>query len=279
MPKLTLIPLFFLLNLLSSCFIEQQAFYLSPKHATSDHYKTIPVVSDSLQAASYLSATINAGGANHRLIDGNAGLQVNFHHSKTWRHLQGFYGAGVTTGLYDVSSIIFPGNGVNSGWINRRSGTMFYGSYGVHGGINYVHPWQSGSEWRILGIAANMQQEFGRYQQFRKDIPVSGANIIERSNLYGGFTVSTDIIGRFPDGSLLGFKMAFNQSFRRLSGMLSNLDQVAGYPKYMSHTVHITLKRWTGYGQLNTGSDATNVQVGLVRRIAGKKKTDQYRMD
>jgi hypothetical protein len=269
--KLTRIPFVILLFLLSSCFSEQQAFYLSPRHATSNYYKTIPLVSDSLQAGTYLSATVNAGGANHRLIDGNVSLQLNVHQSRTWRYLQGFYGAGLTTGLYDVAPIIFPGNGVNAVWINERAGTMFYGSYGAYGGLNYVYPWRSGGEWRVLGIEANMQQEFGRYQRFRKDVPLSGANVIERSNLYGGFTVYSDIIGRFSDGSTLGYKMAFSQSFRRLSGMLSNLEEVSAYPKYMSHTLHITRDQWTGYGQLNSGSDALNVQVGLVRRITERK--------
>jgi hypothetical protein len=277
--KLTLLPIVFLLFFLPSCFIEQQAFYLSPKHATSNHYKTIPLVSDSFRAASYVSATVNAGGANHRLLDGNAALLLNFHQGRTWRHLQVSYGAGVTAGLYDIAPIIFPGNGVNAEWINPRSGTNFYGNYGAHGGVNYVYPWASGGEWRILGIEATVQQEFGAYQRFRKDLPVSGANIIERSNLYGGFTVYSDIIGRFSDGSTIGYKMAFSQSFRKLSGMLSNLDQVEGYPKYMSHTVHITLDAWTGYGQLNSGSDATNVQLGMVRRIGGSKKRDRYRID
>lgn len=258
--------------LLPACIIQQQAIYLSPKHAATNNYKAIPMVSDSLRSATYVSAMVHAGGANFRLRDGNLGFQGNIHQSRQWGHLQTFYGAGMAIGLYDIEPYQFPGNQVDAAWINPRAGSRFYGSYGLHAGLNFALPFASGSEWRILGIEGNLMDEFGSYYRFRKEIPANGANVIERSNRYASFTFSSDLIGRFSDGSTMGYKMAYTRSFRKLSGMVSNFNPVSAFPQYMSHTIHITVKKWTGYGQANFGSDATNVQFGMIRRLFEDRK-------
>jgi hypothetical protein len=257
----------------TSCFIPpQQAFFLSPHHATTNYYKTIPTVADSVTLASYVSGTITAGGANHRLRDGVAAFQGNFHQARQWNHFQAFYGADLLVGVYDVQPLTFPGNHVDEVWINERAGSRFQGGYGLQGGINYAVPFPRG-EWRILGLEANMHREYGSYYWFRREISGDAANIIERSRMFNSFTVSSDILGDFSDGSRIGYKLSYTQSFRRLSGWTRNEEPVSGYPRYMTHTLHITINKWTGYGQLNFGSDATNVQLGFSRRILTKKRS------
>jgi hypothetical protein len=266
------VAILFTILALPSCFIQEQAIYLSPKHAAGNNYKTIPLVVDSLQAATYVSGMIHAGGANHRLRDGNLGFQGNIHQSRQWGHLQTFYGAGMSVGVYDIRPYTFAGNQVDASWINRRAGSQFFGSYGLQGGLNFVQPFSSGAEWRILGIEGSIEQEFGSYYTFRKDLPSHAANVVERSNRYASFTVSSDVIGRFFDGSTMGYKVAYTQSFRRLSGMVEHFNPVSTFPKCLSHTIHITVNKWTGYGQANFGMDATNVQFGMIRRLSATRK-------
>ena len=257
----------------TSCFIPaQQAFFLSPHHATTNYYKSMPMVADSVVAASYVSAIITAGGANHRLRDGVAAFQGNFHQARQWNRFQAFYGADILVGVYDIEPLTFPGNHVDAVWINDRAGSRFQAGYGVQGGINYALPFRHG-EWRILGLEGNMHREHGSYYSFRKAIPSDAANIIERNRMFRSFTISSDIMGDFSDGSRIGYKLSYTQSFRRLSGWTRNEAAVSGYPRYMTHTLHITVNKWTGYGQLNFGSDATNVQLGLSRRIQARKRS------
>ena len=271
MNKANYLLFFSVVMLLSSCFNTQQAFYFSPKHANSTNYKAQPMLSDSISSANYASVMLSGGASNDDLKDGNFLLQGNFHRTMQWSRFQAFYGAGFSAGFYEVTTYpFFGGNDIDTDWINERAGKKFHGAYGLQGGINYAKPLPKG-EWRMLGVEVNMQNEFGDYYRFRREMPESGANIVDRSSFYSNFTVFTDLMRRFSDGSVIGYKLAFNQSFRRLTGRISNFP-ISGIPKYMTHTIHITMNRWTGYGQLNFGSDAFSLQYGMVRRLHFTKK-------
>lgn len=249
----------------------QQAFYFSPDHATTNHYKPIPLTSESMKTASYLGLMGTVGGSNHRLRDELFAFQANYHRTFQWDRLQGYYGGGASIGRYQVESYTFPGNHVDPAWINPRAGNKLHGSYGLQGGVNYVLPFRRG-EWRIIGFELNTLNEFGSYYHFRKEIPQDAANIVERSRWYNSFSLGTDIMGNFSDGSMIGFKMAYSQSFRRLKGMISNQRPLSGIPRFMTYTLHITVRKWTGFGQMNFGSEASNFQLGMIRQLTARRR-------
>lgn len=166
------------------------SYYLSPLNSNSNYYKPIPLHSDSLKTATYASGSFLGGGSNFGWKDGVTAFQGNIHRSNNFGKFQAFYGAGFTLGKYGVKQKIITKyqNDTGGTYYNRYDTILnipaagkFFGAVGFSGGINYVVPFKDGGEWRI-GIETAINKEFGNYLSFRKTLPDSLLNIVEKSN-------------------------------------------------------------------------------------------------
>lgn len=272
-----LIGLTFLIFLLASCG-PRYAYYQTPFQANTSAYKTIPLQNDSNHAAVYASGVFTLNGANHQKRDGVYGFTGSIYRSHSSEHIQGYYGFTGTLGGYRVNDMGSQGppsgrglfsssynHNLNDSLINTMAGNKFYGGWGATGGINLCIPFDK-SEWRILGVEASWQQEFGDYLKFRKNLPDTAANLINRKRNTLLLGINTDLIFYTRKGSA-GYKLAFNWFTDNMT--LYNIDRVASNDRsfWISQTIHITEKRVTGFGTMNWGSYALGFQVGVNYRL------------
>jgi hypothetical protein len=252
--------------LISGC--RQQAYLLSPFHANNHPYRALPMVSDSLHKAAYVSVGLSAGGANQNVRDGVFNFQTSLHQAHTFHSLQFYYGANVSAGNYHVSRKNPNDGPANSeGTLLTNQGNKFFGGAGAFAGADLVIPFRSGSEWRVFGVETSYQREFGEYQHFRLKLPDSAATAITRDNYFHTIGFTTNVIKRFrKSGNSFGYKAGLYFSTSR-TRRRDNYDGRYVYPTYFSNTLHLTRQQVTGYVQINTGSYALNFQTGVNIRL------------
>lgn len=253
-----LLPLFAAMMLITSCVTK--SYFQSPLSANTNSYRAIPLKSDSMKAATYLSATFTNGGANEQR-DGLIGFIGSLHRGHQLGAFQGYYGVTGMAGNYRIDKASIKSSDPA---MKALADNKFFGAYGVVGGINVVLPFSSGSEWRIIGTELSWQKEFGAYKNFRKQLPDSLADIIERHSGYFTFGFATDLVVRLWRNGSIGYKIGFVSSSRTLRNK-SNTDSVK--PGYFSQTLHLSKQKYTGFLQLNFGTYAMSMQLGLNYRL------------
>jgi hypothetical protein len=242
----------------------QKTYLLSPFTATGHAYRTIPLQSDSVKAASYVSAHLAAGAANQWWEDGISVFSVRFHRSHNLGAVQGYYGAQLLAGNYHVSGR----HSTDFATYKVSSGNKFFGGYGIQAGINGVIKMGRRHEWRLLGFETSLTQEWGDYYRFRKQIPDSAVNVVDRNNFYATAGLTTEFLFKLKrSGNVIGYKIAGGPAFRRLKRRDDFRDNYHLVPGYFSMTLHFTKKRFTGFGQLNMGSFNGNFQTGINYRL------------
>ncbi|HLK29955.1 MAG TPA: hypothetical protein VKT28_15350 [Puia sp.] len=244
----------------------ESSYLFSPNNATSIPYHAIPLQSDSLKGANYVSSTFTLGGANQAWRDGVYAFQGRIHRSNNFSSFQSYYGANLTLGDYHVAQY-------NYSSVDYYPSNNFFGSYGFNGGINAVMPTRHGGEWRVIGIETSVQKEFGSYYNFRKNLPDSSADIIFRKNVTGTLGIFTNIIAKSRRGSQFGYKMSLGFMLNPESDYTHYYDRhtLVNPTIYFSHTIHFTKEKVTGFVQFNFSNNyAGNVQFGINYRL-GKK--------
>jgi hypothetical protein len=233
--KKTLYPYLACLIFLSSC--KQFAYYQSPLHTSTNSYKTIPLQSDSIKATTYASAVFFGGGANKNQRDGIAAFIGSLYRAHNFHRVQLHYGVTGMLGNYRISryadeSQFLPlqnNSNLNDSLINLHAGNNFFGSVGLVGGIDFVTPFDNGGEWRIIGVEACWQQEYGSYLSFRKGLPDTAANIINRYSQYTTIALGTEVLFKTKRGAT-GIKIARVYSTRTLHGYNSSRGKMEVYP-------------------------------------------------
>jgi hypothetical protein len=239
----------------------------------------MPLKSDSVKTALYASGVLSTGGANYQQRDGFNAFVGSLYRTQNFSSFQAFYGVTGSLGIYHIKSYGFTPSGgtgpgvyyddnknLNDSLLTVRSGGKFFGSFGVTGGIAYVVPFPGGGEWRFLGVEVNWQREFGDYLSFRNSLPDTAANLIDKHNNYFTLAIGTDIMGRTRNGSI-GYKIAAVFAPRRLTQFDKNRRSFSKSSGYWSNTFHVTVKRVTGFTQLNFGTYAIDWQLGLNFRL------------
>ena len=258
-----------ILFFLSGC-VESSYLY-SPSNATSNPYHAIPLQSDSLKGATYISSIFTLGGANEGLRDGVYAFQGRIHRSNNFKNLQAYYGANVSLGVYHVANYF---NSYNSYYDTALyASNNFFGSYGFNGGINAVIPTRHGGEWRVIGLETSVQKEFGNYYNFRKNLPDSASDVIFKKNVTGSVGIFTNIIGKSRHGTEFGYKMSLGFMLNPESDFTHyyNVHNIVNPIIYFSHALHWTKENVTGFVQFNFSNGyAGNVQFGINYRL-GKK--------
>ena len=152
--------------LLSGCAI-QQVYYVSPFNGNNTSYHAIPLKSDSVRSATYLSGAVYAGSANTHSADKVYALEGNIYNCNLFGKFQAYYGIDAVAGIYNVAvidgTVYHPIQ--NYRVINSMSGDQFFGGIGLQGGINVVVPFRR-VEWRAIGIEMSSHKEFGSFLLF-----------------------------------------------------------------------------------------------------------------
>jgi hypothetical protein len=271
-----------LISLVSGC-AYRQGFYLSPLNANTNAYHAIPMKKDSLKSAIYTTAVLTTGSANDRAADHIIAFQGSMHRSNNFSIFQAFYGANLTLGSYHMEEYYnWYHNGYGGGGypymdsLNHiPNASKFFGSYGVSGGINIVVPHRHKtrnrySEWRALGLETSLQNEFGKYQQWRNKLIDTSANIIYRNHFSAYLGLYTEWVWTKRNGTEFGMKMAVGEDLMAGSNY-STYFAPSVLPLYcFSVAFHVKKDRYTGFIQTNFGTYADNIQFGLSYRL-GKK--------
>jgi hypothetical protein len=248
------------------------AYYQSPLHTNTGTYKPIPMGRDSISSAIYASASISTGGANDKLRDGNTSFNASVHRSHNFGNFQALYGISGAAGSYKLDSVynfggLFssPNGYVDPEKINPHVGRKFYGAIGGFGAVNLVFPTEWG-EWRILGAEAAWSREYGSYLRFRKALPDSSANLIERRSDLLTLAVSTDFVFKTQNGSI-GMKLLMGRSLRNIRLYLPDGTPSIAAPGWLSGTIHWHQRRYSAYSQLNAGFHAFSFILGGSYRL------------
>jgi hypothetical protein len=269
---------FFILTIFSSCFVHRQGMYLSPMNSQSSPYHTIPFKADSLKSAVYGSLIYTTATANDKGKDWINAVQASIYRSHNLGNFQAFYGANITLGTYGLTgfynSHYTPGQAGLIGGGDQPIDTFYhipahtysFGSYGISGGINGVK--SSGrTEWRYLGFETTLQNEFGNYYSFRKNLPDSAANIIFKHQVTGSIGIYTDALWRNRQNTQFGIKFALDMLMNPPNNYTS-LNTYSIFPvTFFSTTFHITANQFTGFMQGNFGTKAASFQIGTSYRL------------
>lgn len=258
---------------LTSCSVPY-AYFQSPLHGNTAAYRSIPLKSDSIKSATYISGAAIVGGANQHLRDGLLGFVGSIYQSHQFGYFDAYYGLTTTLGSYSIAKYDTSNYRINGLFapryndnlepktINDLGGNKFFGGAGAIGGVSAVLPFEKGGEWRIIQIEGNWQTEFGNYRQFRTKLPDTAANIIFRGTNYLTISIGTDFVFKTRRGSF-GFKNAFVTATRSETDYYSRAIYHSRTPGYFSQTYHFTTKRITGFYQLNYGNHSFGMQTGV----------------
>lgn len=235
----------------------------SPMHTNSNSYKAIPLHSEEVKSATYASGMLTSGSSNSSLRDLNLGFIGSVHRSHNIGNFQGFYGATGAVGNYHVDRDYFLG--VYDSLFNRNGSNKFYSAWGFNGGINYVLPLRNGGEWRVFGTAVSWTREFGDYLSFRRKIPDSVVNAVDRHRDFTTLAFHSEFVFRIRKKGSLGYKFGY------VTSLTSLRDEQTPYfnttPGYFSQTLHFTRNHITGFWQTNFGYYAISSQLGVSYRF------------
>jgi hypothetical protein len=164
-------------------------------------------------------------------------------------------------------------------YINAIAGDKFFGSLNGNGGLAIAFPISEKAEWRILGVQATVQKEFGKYLDFRKKIVKDSISVsgISTSSVLGTIGFSTEFIFKTRSGAFSIF-----QQYNILTGKdykYNDFDFESDlYPpsgkrySYWSNTYAYSFKNITAYLQGNTGRRMMNFQIGMNYKLTASKK-------
>jgi hypothetical protein len=178
---------------LAGCFVPRQAIYVSPFNGNNTTYHSIPLRSNSVISAFFINSSFSVGTANYtsdsradntayNSADDFLSFQFNMYRTHNAGVLELYYGCHFALGNYTVNKFDsnFNDPTVNYQGINQYAGKKFFGGYGAGAGTDIILPISGGSEWRILGFEFSLTREFGKYLQFRNQIPYSYDTMLRR---------------------------------------------------------------------------------------------------
>jgi hypothetical protein len=251
-----------------------RAYIMSPMDINTHSYQTLPSTADSQKAATYASIVLNAGGSNESLRDDVLGVRAALSRSYRFGHFQAYYGGGLNLGNYHLADEYYYSNryysGTNDTAYHYARSNKFYGVYGFNGGINLVIPFGNGrGEWRAIGFETSYQKEFGDYVRFRKQLPDSLTDILAGYGQIFTLGGSTEIVGISRHGTEIGYKVSLGTVLYPHGSYLGANNDFSPY--YMSHTLHVTKHKVTGFFQFNLGAHAVNCQLGVNYNLSKRK--------
>ena len=267
-PTKTLLPTSFAAMFFCSSCIER-SFLQSPLQGNTFTYHTMPVASDSVRSSIYVNGALSLGSMNDRLRDNLYSFQAGLHRSHALHALRMNYGATMAVGSYNLSPNSYY-NYLPAGTPAVTGGT-FFGAGGLYGGISAARRMGRRGEWRYIGMESSLFREFGDYYTFRKNLPDSAADEIDRKHYIGSLGITTEFVFKGRSGTKFGIKLAAGSFLRQLK-YLNGQRGTYQYPLhddllYFSNTYHFNFKRNTTFFQFNVATHAVHFQVGYNYRL------------
>jgi hypothetical protein len=258
------------------------AYFQSPFHGGSETYHAIPLKSDSLRSATYVSGVHTLGWANDDVRDNIFSFSGSFHRSHNFGSFQGFYGASATVGSYYVGNYSDYNYGYNTSGRTLRTipntGGKFFGGYSAGGGIDVVVPFARGSEWRVAGVSFTLQKEYGDYRSFRKTLPDSLADVIFNNNLIGVLGLSTEVAFKGRHG-VIAYKLMLAEDILNTKDNYRGFDNAHYATVFFQQTLSLTVRRVTGFVQFSVGDRLFNAQSGVGYQLGGREKNSLKRYE
>lgn len=271
MPPLLRLLVFFVIVTSYSC--TQYAYFQSPLHTNTFGYREQPLKGDNRPFALYANAAVVSGNANENFRDQLTAFTGAIHASSQFGNFQAVYGSNITLGGYDLKEYAlqsgtsqYYNSYLNETLINVHAGRNSFGALGFSGGINYVKSFPKGGEWRMAGVEAHWNQQWGEYQDFRSGLPENAANLNDPSKTFFTVAFTTDIITKLKTGAL-GYKLAMGTATRELTKYDRTGNPVQVLPAVFSNTIHYNYDRYAMYAQLNAGYAAASFHFGLSYRL------------
>jgi hypothetical protein len=248
----------------------QRTYFFSPLQANTSSYQAMPVGSDSLKSAVYADGSLSVGGLNQNWRDGVYSFRGGIHRSHAIENVRLYYGASLVLGDYDVKPFNYVTSGSNNGNTDLTIGNKTFGAYGFNGGFSFTTALGRKGEWRFIGVEGSFFREFGEYYNFRKLLPDSAANIIERNQQTGSLGINTELVFKGRSNNKFGIKIAGGSYLHQVRSHFYNTNYTPGQTYdlvYFSNTYHFTVNKVTGFFQLNFGTKAGNFQAGINYRL------------
>lgn len=234
---------------------------MSPLHAAQSVYHVQPTQGDSNRSATYigLAGSFNAIG---EAVDDNAQLgQFKLHHAGKLGRFQYFGGVQLNAGAYNLSS-----NYIDS--LIRGSRSRFVWSAAVSGGMGYTIPVTPRFDWRIIGIEGNVGVEGGRYKDFRKSVPDSTYQYVDRSSVPRMFFATTEMVfTRRRTGTKIGYQFAIGSNFRTLPSEYDDYYYYDYTPLIIRNTLQITKDPISFHFQINAARYLLGLGTGITYRL------------
>lgn len=257
--------------LLCSCF--RQAYYVSPFNGMTAPYRTIPLHTDSMKAASYLNLQLFTGESNQQGRDRKQAVSLDFSRSHNFGVFQAYYGLGFTAGNYHAVGMdtATTGFGLYYGSLSPKRSNYFFGGAGADAGANVVAPF-NGGEWRIFGVEASVRQEFGDYVGARKAVPDSHGAVVIPDKFFGSSGVYSEVLVDAGSGSFVGLRLSEGRAFgHKYHNLDVSRDTAFGNASvrfnYFNLNLHYTHERFTAYVQFGTAGKSDHVLAGVNYRL------------
>lgn len=258
------------------------ATYTHPLYGSSTPYKTMPLKSDSLRSALYGSASLTNGNNNDLLRDRHFHLSGNLYQARQFSFFHIYYGANINAGSYKVKPYEHEdplrGFRIDTAIINSMAGSKFFGAWGLNAGFTFTIPHHKigryGGEWRVLGIHASFQNEFGDYLQFRRQLDETAVTKLMDNNRLNTLGISTEWVFKSAGNKSLSMLFQYNlllgreYQYRIYSGRSKGKHQF----NYVSAVFHINAGGYSPFLQFNAGKEMLSANLGLNCRLAAFKK-------
>ena len=200
--------------------------------------------------------------------DGVYKFQGAVHRGQVLNNFRLNYGASLAAGYYNVKSYYNYG-GSNSSNV-PAAGTKFFGAWGLYGGLSAAKPLGRRGEWRYIGIEGSLYNEFGDYYDFRRHLPDSAAQEIDRHKYLGSLGINTELVFKGRSLNKFGIKIAAGSFLRKLK---YNRNAYYSYYRsgddllYFSATPHFTVRSTTAWFQLSLATHAAHFQAGITFKL------------
>ncbi len=232
----------------------------------------MPVQSDSLKSATYADGAFTIGGLNDQWRDQVYSFQLDVHQAHVLDNVRIYYGASASLGSYNVKPYGYFNNNqyTADSALNDRSGHKTFGAFGANAGISFTAPMGKKGEWRYVGLEGSLYNELGDYYSFRKNLPDSVADVIDKKKYFGSLGISTELVFKGRSNRKFGIKFAGGTYLRRLYYNFNYTgNQQAQYSDliYFSNTYHFTSDKVTTYFQINIATQAGHFRVGMNYRL------------
>ncbi len=254
---------------------------ISPLPIAQSTYHVQPSQSDTFTHANYISLSGSFNAIGRDLGDNAQLAQFKYHHAGKAGQFQYFGGVQVNAGAYNFDRYDDPY--IDPGaypYPTRRSNFVFSGA--LSAGAAFVLPVAPTFDWRIIGVEGNMGLESGRYYQYRKSVPDSAIQYVDRRRLQDMYFLTTEMVfRRRRSGAKFGYQFGVGTNFRQVpyadnyywsSGGSGYYDDGNTTHVIVRNTFHFAKDPMAFYFQVYGGRYLLALNTGLTYRIPSRRE-------